>query len=180
MLDSQAAMMSASWGKFQIMGFNFGVCGFRTVDEFIDAMKEDEGRQLDAFVEFVIQNFLADELRKRDWAAFAKGYNGPDYKKNDYDKKMADAYKEYKAENIDCKKFGGTKEWVPLRLNDSGPNVVLVQEGLVTELLMAPSEVDGHFRSANRDGGQGFSKCLNGLKVDGVVGKVTRGKLLDL
>ncbi|MDH3528783.1 MAG: N-acetylmuramidase domain-containing protein [Acidobacteriota bacterium] len=179
MLDPEAAMMSASWGKFQIMGFNFAVCGFKSVSDFVDAMKENEGRHLDAFVEFVVVNMLDDELRKNKWADFARGYNGPDYKKNQYDTKMAAAFKEFKAENVDCSKFGGTKKWTALRLNDTGPNVKLVQEGLVTELLLSPADVDGEFGPRTEMAIKAF-QCLNGLKVDGVVGKVTRRKLLEL
>ena len=179
MLDPNAAMLSASWGKFQVMGFNFAIVGFSTVGEFVDAMKENEGRHLDAFVEFVIHNGLGDELRKKKWADFAKAYNGPKYKKNKYDKKMADKYKVYKAQNLDCKEFGGTKTWTPLRLNDSGENVRMVQEGLVTELLMAPVEVDGHYGPRTEMAVRAF-QSLNGLLVDGIVGKETRKKLLGL
>lgn len=101
-LNATAAMKSCSFGMFQIMGFNHAVCGFATVGEFVDAMKESAGRQLDAFVNFVINNGLADELRNLNWAAFARGYNGTAYKKNKYDTKMATAYRKYKAEGIDC------------------------------------------------------------------------------
>ena len=179
MLDANAAMLSASWGKFQIMGFNFAICGFTTVQSFVDAMKESEGRHLDAFVEYVIVNNLDDKLRKRKWADFAFGYNGPDYKQNKYDEKMAEAYEQFKAQNIDCSKFGGTSTWTPLRLGDTGNNVMLVQEGLVTELLMSPREVDGHFGPRTEMAVKAF-QCMNGLKVDGVVGKNTRKELLAL
>lgn len=103
-LDPEAAMKSCSWGKFQIMGFNHKLCGFETVGEFVDAMKESEGRQLDAFVEFVINTGLADELRRHEWDDFAQGYNGATYKKNKYDTKMAAAYRAFAKENIDCSK----------------------------------------------------------------------------
>ncbi|NNE68283.1 MAG: DUF3380 domain-containing protein [Pyrinomonadaceae bacterium] len=179
MLDPKAAMMSSSWGKFQVMGFNYAVCGYRTVDEFVEAMKQDEGNHLDCFVEYVIVNRLDDELRKRKWADFAKGYNGSDYKKNDYDKQMAAAYKKFKGEKIDCRQYGGTKKWKVLRLNDSGSRVRLVQEGLVTELLMSPKEVDGHFGPRTEMAVKAF-QCMNGLKVDGAVGRNTRKKLLGL
>lgn len=101
-LDPEAAMKSCSWGKFQIMGFNHELCGFPTVGEFVDAMKESEGRQLDAFVSFVIKTGLADELRRHDWAGFAEGYNGAGYKANKYDTKMAAAYKRFAKNEIDC------------------------------------------------------------------------------
>lgn len=94
-LNPEAAMKSCSWGKFQIMGFNHKVCGYDTVGEFVDAMKESEGKHLDAFVAFVIYNGLDKHLRHLNWASFAEGYNGKDYAINRYDKKMAKAYERY-------------------------------------------------------------------------------------
>ncbi|WP_332751840.1 N-acetylmuramidase family protein [Hydrogenophaga sp.] len=91
-LDRTAAMKSASWGMFQIMGGNHAKCGFPTVQEFVNAMCAGEGEQLDAFVQFIMSTGLADALRTRDWARFAKGYNGPSYAKNKYDEKLATAY----------------------------------------------------------------------------------------
>ena len=34
-LDPAAAMQSASWGAFQIMGFNYALCGFDSVGRFV-------------------------------------------------------------------------------------------------------------------------------------------------
>lgn len=53
MLDPTAAMLSTSWGKFQIMGFNFAICGFKTVDDFVFAMQESESRHLEAFANYM-------------------------------------------------------------------------------------------------------------------------------
>lgn len=112
-LDPIAAMKSCSWGKFQIMGFNHKECGFATVGDFVDAMKESEGRHLDAFVGFVKSKHLADELRRHDWAGFAHGYNGADYKKNAYDTKMAAAYKRFAAEAVDCSQVSAATSATP-------------------------------------------------------------------
>jgi len=94
-LNPKAAMMSCSWGKFQIMGFNFAAAGFGNVDEFVTAMKESEGAQLQAFVRVIKAWGLADELRSHSWAAFAAAYNGSHYRKNQYDTKLARAYKKH-------------------------------------------------------------------------------------
>lgn len=94
-LDREAALKSASWGKFQIMGFNFAKAGFPNLQSFINAMYRSEGAQLMAFVNFVKNTGLAAPLRKKDWAGFARGYNGPGYAKNRYDVKLANAYKKY-------------------------------------------------------------------------------------
>jgi hypothetical protein len=97
-LDPDAAMMSASWGAFQIMGFNFKVAGFNSVGEFVDAMKVSEDEQLKAFVNVIRAFGLAPALKKHDWAAFARQYNGGDYKINRYDEKLKKAYEKFKAE----------------------------------------------------------------------------------
>ncbi|HAF23464.1 MAG TPA: hypothetical protein DCK93_11245, partial [Blastocatellia bacterium] len=54
-----------------------------------------EADQLDSFVRFVDVNGLAKYLRTKNWAAFARGYNGPKYKINPYDTKLAAAYKKF-------------------------------------------------------------------------------------
>lgn len=94
-LNKTAARLSASYGKFQIMGFNFALCGFTSVDEFYDAMQTDEGAHLLAFTEYVKHVGLDNVLRSHKWTEFAKRYNGPEYWKNVYDTKLAAAYKKY-------------------------------------------------------------------------------------
>jgi len=94
-LDQTAAIKSCSWGKFQVMGFNFNVCGFANVEDFHAAMLKTEGEHLKAFSNFISGNNLAGALRNRQWAALAEGYNGKDYKINQYDTKLAAAYAKY-------------------------------------------------------------------------------------
>lgn len=86
------AWQAASYGLFQIMGFNFAACGYDTVEEFVRAMRTGEREHLMAFVQFVKHNHLDGFLKDRRWAAFASGYNGPSYQKNAYDTKLAAAY----------------------------------------------------------------------------------------
>lgn len=97
-LDPEAAMKSASWGKFQILGSNYADAGFESVDEFVDAMKVSEGEHLRAFTNLIRAWGLDDELRRHDWAGFAKRYNGPNYRINAYDRKLADAYALHKSD----------------------------------------------------------------------------------
>ena len=103
-LDRDAALQAASWGAFQIMGFNYKLCGFKTVQEFINAMYKGEGTQLLAFIGFVKSKKLDDELRDKDWARFAYYYNGSGYAVNKYDEKMEAAYIKFKAEEDALKK----------------------------------------------------------------------------
>jgi hypothetical protein len=94
-LDRDAALKSTSWGMFQILGVNHKVAGYPNVEEFVAFQVESEGAQLKAFVNFVKGSKLDDELRDLRWADFARGYNGPGYKRNRYDTKLANAYEKH-------------------------------------------------------------------------------------
>ncbi|MFT4092126.1 MAG: N-acetylmuramidase family protein [Niabella sp.] len=97
-LNRNAALMSASWGKFQIMGFNYALAGYNSLQEFITAMYKSEREHLIAFTRYIISASLDDELRQKQWTDFARKYNGPDYRKNQYDSKLEAAYKKYSTE----------------------------------------------------------------------------------
>ena len=97
-INKIAALKSASWGMFQIMGFNYESCGCKSVDEFVTRMKCSEKEQLDMFVQFIVNNKLDKYLREKDWKGFAAKYNGPGYAENKYDTKLEQAYNKYKKE----------------------------------------------------------------------------------
>lgn len=87
-----AAHMSCSFGLGQIMAFHWELLGYGSVKEFVDAMYKSEAEQLDAMCRFIRINNLAKPLQRKDWAAFARGYNGVAYRINKYDVKLAAAY----------------------------------------------------------------------------------------
>lgn len=76
-LDREAALCSASWGKYQIMGENFISAGYDNVEAFVADMVHSEAYQLDAFVAFLQNTGIDKHLIAKDWSAFARGYNGP-------------------------------------------------------------------------------------------------------
>jgi hypothetical protein len=95
-LDWQAAHKACSWGAAQILGENHRTAGFATIEAFVDAMRNGgAGAQLDAMVNFIKTNQLADPLRRHDWATFARRYNGPGYTANSYDTKLAAAHQRW-------------------------------------------------------------------------------------
>jgi len=95
-LDPQNAVASASWGLFQIMGFNHGACGFPDAKAFVADMCRSQAQQLKAFAAFVTFNNLADELVRKDWEGFAAGYNGQGQVER-YGRLMREAYERLKA-----------------------------------------------------------------------------------
>ncbi len=100
LIHVESALESASWGAFQIMGYHWERLGYESVHEFVAGMYDHERFHLQAFIRFIkADSNLWTALRERDWARFARGYNGPAYAKNQYDVKMAKAYDRY-AEDI--------------------------------------------------------------------------------
>lgn len=92
-LDKSAAQQSCSWGMFQVMGFNYKVCGYATVAEFVSAMNSESG-QLDAFVRYCKKKQgVVAAMRDKDYAKLAELYNGDDY--GDYDRRIEKAYKRH-------------------------------------------------------------------------------------
>ena len=93
-LHREAALCSTSWGAFQIMGFNFALCGFRSVEDFVTAQSRGNHEQLEALCQLMVANNLHLYLQNKDWVSFARRYNGPGYAQNHYDIKMANAYQQ--------------------------------------------------------------------------------------
>ncbi|WP_312668976.1 N-acetylmuramidase domain-containing protein [Stutzerimonas nitrititolerans] len=95
-IHEAAALESASWGLFQIMGYHWQRLGYMDAQHFADTMGLSEAAQLDAFVSFIEADpALHKALKARNWKQFARIYNGPAYAKNLYDVKLTRAYAEF-------------------------------------------------------------------------------------
>lgn len=75
-LDPEAAVSATSWGRFQILGQNFRAVGYGSATEFVAEMSKSEMAQYRALVAFSISHNLLDDLQRRDFEGFARGYNG--------------------------------------------------------------------------------------------------------
>lgn len=94
--DRESALMACSWGMGQVLGENWAALGYSSLQEFINAAYKDEAAQVDCMCRFIKVNGLIDELQRKDWAGFARVYNGIGFAKNQYDKKLAAAYRNYR------------------------------------------------------------------------------------
>jgi hypothetical protein len=90
-LDPEAAVSAASWGLFQVLGQNYKICGFASATAFVADMAQSEARMLAAFEAFVRANKILDDLQRKDWAGFARVYNGPGQVEK-YAKMLSNAY----------------------------------------------------------------------------------------
>ncbi|MEN5143559.1 N-acetylmuramidase family protein [Pseudomonas juntendi] len=95
-LDDVAALESASWGGFQVMGYHWQRLGYSSVHDFVAAMSRSEADHLEAFVRFIEADAnLLKALRAQKWATVAKLYNGPNYQRNLYDVKLERAFERH-------------------------------------------------------------------------------------
>ena len=75
-INPEMAMQSISQGSFQIMGFNYGICGFASASAMFAAMCETEQAHLLAFSRFLQSKGLASAIRARDFDKVERVYNG--------------------------------------------------------------------------------------------------------
>ena len=104
LLDEDAAIQACSWGKFQVLGENWKALQFQTTQQFLQAACTSEREHLlKLFVPFAMNKHdtthgtLRNALIQKNWINAAYLYNGPGYKKYDYDNKLRMAYEKIKA-----------------------------------------------------------------------------------
>lgn len=94
--NAQGADMGTFWGMFQIGGFNYKLCGCSSIDEYVKLVSSSELAQLELFAAFIKNAGMLQALKAKNWAAFARKYNGATYARRGYHTRMAAAYARYK------------------------------------------------------------------------------------
>lgn len=94
-INREAALESASWGSFQVLLANWQSIGYESLQDFINDAYEGDDGHFEMFLKFIKANNLVKYLKTRQWAEFAKRYNGSSYKVNKYDTKLEAAYRKY-------------------------------------------------------------------------------------
>lgn len=97
-LDQNAALMACSWGKFQIMGFNYKAANFKNVKDFVKAMSEGDAEHMKAFLKFAKTNkTLLSGLQNKDFEKIAEGHNGEKWRyiNPEYASNIKKFYSEY-------------------------------------------------------------------------------------
>ena len=90
----EGAWSSSSWGMFQVMGFNYNLCGYLNVSTFIQDMRQSETKHLDAAIGYLKKvNGLMAAMKQRNYTRVAEMYNGKD--QQGYDTKLREADMRY-------------------------------------------------------------------------------------
>ena len=157
-IDRKAAYESVSWGVGQVMGAHWAWLGYASVDAMVDEARSGADGQARLMARYIEMAGLADVLTARNWSAFARGYNGPDYRRYRYHTRLASAYQSYRG-------VGREPETGTLKLGDSGLGVRRLQVGLTRHghRLLA----DGLFGHRTERAVREFQRVY-GLLADGV------------
>lgn len=175
-INEDSAYSSISIGVGQVMGSHAVKLGFSSAKAMFDQARVGLEGQVELIVRFLKAFDLKDEIQRRDWSALARGYNGPGYRKNAYDTKLAAAYDAATALlNDKPAMLTGTASTM-LRLGSKGVRVRELQQLLRRAGLAI--NVDGDFGTSTKEAVKTFQK-LNRLTADGVVGPKTYDALTD-
>lgn len=170
-IDAKAAYESTSWGLGQVMGAHWAWLGYASVDAFVAEARSGAGGQLRLMARYIDKAGLFKALNTRDWATVARGYNGPGFRRNDYDGKLARAYARHAAT------FGKGSAVQPsavLRRGARGAAVAALQTALTAR--GHPLAADGIFGPATERAVKAFQSRA-GLAVDGIAGPATMAAL---
>ncbi len=134
-LNQSAAMQSCSWGLGQVMGENYAIAGFPNVDTLVADMVESENAKLSGMASFIRGNSLHKKLQARDWAGFARGYNGPDYAAHNYHIRLQQAYARFSGGNMPDLTVRGCQAYLTYR--DFNPGAI---DGVIGDKTVAAAK----------------------------------------
>lgn len=168
-IDRKAAYESVSWGLGQVMGAHWSWLGFADVEALVAEARSGAAGQARLMARFIDRAGLKPALQSHDWESFARGYNGPGFRKNAYHTKIAAAYRRH----------AGSAGVSPapaalLRKGSTGEAVRDLQQALAA--LGYPLAADGMFGTRTQAAVQAFQRD-HGLAADGIAGPLTRAAI---
>lgn len=94
--NPEVAFSSCSWGRFQVLGSHWRKLGYASAFELAMSTARTEMAHYELLVRYVEKFGLVTAIRALSadpatCVAFARGYNGPDFGRNQYDRKLARA-----------------------------------------------------------------------------------------
>jgi hypothetical protein len=84
-----------SWGVGQVMGAHWKWLGYASVDALVREARASVAGQVRLMVRYIEKAGLRPALAARDWRAFARGYNGPNFAVHGYHTKLERAHRRH-------------------------------------------------------------------------------------
>lgn len=158
------------------MGAHWQWLGFPDVDALVREARSGAAGQARLMTRYIAEAGLAEALKRHDWQAFARAYNGPGYRKTAYDTKLAAAYAGHTVGTVDKPAPASHPSMHALRSGSTGEDVRDLQE--VLSALGYPIARDGVFGRQTEAALRAFQRD-HGLSMDGIAGPLTRQALTD-
>lgn len=168
-LHESAALGACAWGVGRVLGVNWEWLGYPSVQALAADAMSGLGGQVRIMVRFLDRSDLLGSLRRKDWEAFARGYNGPGYRRLRYDQSLQAAYRRYAghfATEPDMSEL--------LRMGSRGAEVARIQRLL--RQLGYTLMLDGDFGPGTTAAVRRF-QADHDLPVDGILGPKTEAAL---
>ncbi|MFN3547717.1 MAG: N-acetylmuramidase domain-containing protein [Mesorhizobium sp.] len=169
-IDRDAAWESVSWGLGQVMGAHWAWLGYASPAEMVAEARSGVEGQTRQMLRFIDKAGLLDALRRRDWPAFARGYNGPAYRRNAYDTRLAAAYARHAGKSKPPTPPEGNARAAFPKRGSEGDAVRTLQRRLAA--LGHPLQCDGLFGAATEAAVKAFQRRSK-LSPDGIAGPRT-------
>ncbi|WP_244597759.1 N-acetylmuramidase domain-containing protein [Roseitalea porphyridii] len=166
-IDRDAALQSVSWGIGQVMGAHWKRLGYASPEALAREARSGVEGQLRLMLRFIGVNRLTPLLHARDWAGFARRYNGPAYARNRYDVRLAAAHARHGGVRASPVRAAWTRAPGVLGRGDKGDRVRDLQRMLTTAGY--PLRTDGAFGPRTDAALRAFQR-RHGLVVDGLYG----------
>ncbi|MEX0955081.1 MAG: N-acetylmuramidase domain-containing protein [Rhizobiaceae bacterium] len=173
-IDRKAAFESVSWGIGQVMGAHWAWLGFQSVEALVAEARGGAAGQAKLMARYIVKAGLREALAHRDWARFAHGYNGPNYRRNRYHSRLAAAYRRHAGQSASGS-AGGTPGL--LRRGSHGKAIIDLQHALSAAGYAL--QADGRFDERTEAALRQFQRD-HGLGVDGIAGPRTLSALGDM
>ncbi|WP_439357750.1 N-acetylmuramidase domain-containing protein [Bradyrhizobium sp. DASA03007] len=157
-IDEEVANRAASWGLGQTMGFNAESLKYPNATEMVAELSKGIAEQVDALVREIKVNHLDKYLIAKNFAMFARGYNGAGYKQNNYDTRMKTADDRW------GRRLGqiASGEFYP----KPGKTITMVYQTKLNELGFKVGKVDGDWGDLTTGACSAFQR-REGLKITG-------------
>ncbi len=172
-IDGRAAYESVSWGLGQVMGAHWAWLDFADVDALVAEARQGAAGQARLMARYIEKAGLAAAIRSHDWEAFARGYNGPGYRRHAYHVKMAAAYARHTGRPAPAQP---ADDATPALLGRGSRGEAVADLQRLLGALGYPLEDDGVFGAATAEAVKRFQRDRR-LPADGLVGPRTRAAI---
>ncbi|WP_316207376.1 N-acetylmuramidase domain-containing protein [Bradyrhizobium sp. SZCCHNR3118] len=153
-VDEEVANRAASWGLGQTMGFNAERLHYENATAMVAELSKGVAEQIEAMVREIKSSKLDKHLIAKDFASFARGYNGAGYKQNNYDTRMRNA------DAVWARRLENGFEPKP------GKSITLIYQTKLKELGYPVGKVDGDWGDLSTGATSAFQR-KEGLKITG-------------